>query len=109
MVKLNIIEKKEEPLFERVRYKMEAEVGNSPTPSRAQLRDEAIKLLKIPKDNYFIIDKINRKTGDSKITFSLKSYSSEEAMKRVELPGIIKRNLKVLSNGEETTKEEKSN
>lgn len=109
MVKLNIIEKKEEPLFERVRYNMEAEVGSSPTPSRAQLREEATKLLKLPKESYFIIDKINRKTGDSKITFSLKSYSSEEAMKRVELPGIIKRNLKVLSNGEETTKEEKSN
>jgi ribosomal protein S24E len=91
MVELKLLDKKDESLLNRTLYWLEADIGNSPTPSRMDLRTFAAKFLKLDDDN-LIIESVKSHFGESKIVFSVRAYTSQDAIKKIELPWRIKRN-----------------
>ncbi len=105
MVELKLLDKKDETLLSRTSYLFEADIGNSPTPSRLDLRTFAAKFLKIDDDN-LVIESVKAHFGDSKIVFSVRAYSSAKALKQIELPWRIKRNTGPKKDADENQKPE---
>ena len=91
MVDFKIKEKKEEKLFKRTVYDIEATLGTAPTPSREELKPLVAKFLE--KDNsLLIIGKIDASFGESRLQFRVRVYDDLAVLKAIELPHLIERN-----------------
>lgn len=105
-MELEILDKRENPLLDRVEVDFVISHGNKATPKRNAIRDLISKDLKVEKDRV-IVDKMNTEFGISKTKGYAKVYSKKEAATQIEREHLLKRNNLIGEPKKEKPKEEK--
>jgi len=91
-MKLEVIEKKEEPLFNRENIKVNLNFEGK-TPSRQSLKDKLSTQLKANSE-LVIIRKIGQKFGSTSASCEARIYKDVESLKKLESQKYIKNNTK---------------
>ncbi len=89
-MKINITEKKENPLTEREEIKFEVDHKDVPTPSRAEVRKELSSKLEVPED-LIVLEKIVTLNGHQTASGKARIYDSKERLEELEPKYLIKR------------------
>jgi small subunit ribosomal protein S24e len=101
-MELEIREKRENPLLDRVEVRFLIRHPNQPTPRRENIREELSKELKVPKDRV-IVDNMSSSFGLQETKGYAKVYSKKESALEIERTHLLKRNKLII---EEKKKEE---
>jgi small subunit ribosomal protein S24e len=110
-MELEIIEKRENPLLDRIEVKFVLHHANQPTPRRESVREELSKSLKVQKDR-IVVDNMAPSFGIHDTRGYAKVYSTKEMAINVEREYLLIRNKlvkeeKKVEKGKETAPEEK--
>lgn len=100
-MEIEFIEKRENPLLERIEIRFKAVHEKEATPTRDTIREGIAKSVKSSKDKV-ILDSMNSKFGLGQTMGYAKVYKSVEAAKKYERKHILARNQ--LVDREETEK-----
>ena len=90
-MELDIKNKRENPLLNRIEVQFIVSHPNSPTPKRDHVRDELSKAMKVPKDRV-IVDNMKSSFGVHDTKGYAKIYPSKEIAMEIERDYLIKRN-----------------
>ena len=90
-MELEIQEKRENPLLNRVEVHFILHHPNSPTPKRDNVREELSKTMKVPKDRV-VVDHMNSSFGVHDTKGYAKIYPTKEEAMKVERDYLLKRN-----------------
>ena len=105
-MELEIQEKRENPLLNRVEVHFIVHHPNSPTPKRDSVRDAISSNMKVPKDRV-VVDHMNSSFGVHDTKGYAKIYPSKDEAMKVEREYLLKRNkLEAKAAKKEEKKEE---
>jgi small subunit ribosomal protein S24e len=90
-MELEITEKRENPLLDRIEVQFVVHHANQPTPRRESVREELSKNLKVQKDRV-VVDSMSSSFGIHDTMGYAKVYSTKETALKVEREYILKRN-----------------
>ncbi len=90
-MELDIKNKRENPLLNRIEVQFIVSHPNSPTPKRDHVRDELSKTMKVPKDRV-VVDNMKSSFGVHDTKGYAKIYPSKEEAMKVERDYLLKRN-----------------
>ncbi len=90
-MELEIKNKRENPLLNRIEVQFIVSHPNSPTPKRDHVRDELSKAMKVPKD-HVIVDNMKSSFGVHDTKGYAKIYPSKEEAMKIERDYLLKRN-----------------
>lgn len=90
-MELEIQNKRENPLLERIEVQFILHHPNSPTPKRANVREELSKAMRVSKD-CVVIDNMKSSFGVHDTKGYAKIYQSKEDAIKVEREYLLKRN-----------------
>ncbi len=99
-MEIKITEDKKQPLFSRRLVVADVEFGEGKTPSRAELRSQIAKLVKV-ESKLLSVRKIVTGYGLRKATVEAYAYSSEAELEKLEPKHIKKRHASKAKEGEE--------
>ena len=88
---INIVEKKENPLLERLEVSFEIEHPGEKTPTRDSVKAKLVDLLKANKESV-VVDNMNSDFGRMRTSGYAKVYNTPEAAQRIEREHILARN-----------------
>ena len=103
-MELDIQEKRENRLLDRIEVKFIVHHANQPTPRRENVREELSKALKVQKDRV-VVDHMNSSFGIHDTVGYAKIYSKKEIALEVEREYLLKRN-KLLAQEKKADKKE---
>ena len=104
-MELDIQEKRENRLLDRIEVRFIVHHANQPTPRRENVREELSKTLKVQKDRV-IVDHMNSSFGIHDTVGYAKIYSKKEIALEVEREYLLKRNKLLVQEKKEDKKEE---
>ena len=90
-MELEIKNKRENPLLNRIEVQFIVSHPNSPTPKRDHVRDELSKAMKVPKDRV-VVDNMKSSFGVHDTKGYAKIYPSKEEAMKIERDYLLKRN-----------------
>ena len=90
-MELEIQDKRENALLNRIEVRFVLHHPNSPTPKRENVREELSKTLKVPKDRV-VVDRMNSSFGIHDTEGYAKIYPSKEDAMRTEREHLLLRN-----------------
>jgi len=105
-MKVEIVERKENPLLERLEVKFRVDHSNAPTPKRLEVRSQLAAELGVAEE-LVVIDKLASTTGRQVASGIARAYSSRERLEELEPEYLLKRGLPKEAKPEERAKEEK--
>jgi len=109
-MKVEVVDKVENPLFKRTEVKFKVDHAGAPTPKRLEVSPQLAALLGVAED-LLVIDKLASTHGRQVASGIARTYSSREQLEKVEPKYLLKRGLpkeaKPEKPGEEKPKETK--
>lgn len=90
-MEVEIISKKENPIFERMELNFKVSHPKEVTPKRKDVRDEIATQLKVQKDR-IVIDNMKPEFGKPETLGYAKIYKTKDDAVRVESDAVLKRN-----------------
>jgi small subunit ribosomal protein S24e len=90
-MELDIKNKRENSLLNRIEVQFIVHHPNNPTPKRANVREELSKAMKVPKDRV-VVDNMKSAFGVHSTKGYAKIYKSKEAAMEIEREYLLKRN-----------------
>ena len=105
---VKILEKKENKLLNRLEVKFAVSHVKGPTPSRQDVREKLVSVLKC-KEDLLVIKKINTSFGKNVSIGKANVYKDKKSLEKIEPKYILKRNFpeKKAEKTEESKEEEK--
>ncbi|KXA90882.1 hypothetical protein AKJ57_03270 [candidate division MSBL1 archaeon SCGC-AAA259A05] len=103
-MKLEITEKKQNPLLKREVVKFKVEHSTAPSPSRSDILEELSSELDVP-GNLIVIEKIATPHGSQTAFGTARVYETEDLLKELEPEYLIERTKITKEKSEETKKE----
>ncbi len=104
-MELEILDKRENPLFERMEVDFALSHPNQPTPKREAVRDMLSKELKVQKERV-VVDHMESEFGRNNTVGYAKVYKKKEHAVQIERDYILKRNRLIEGAKEEKPKKE---
>lgn len=91
-MKVEIVDKVENPLFKRTELKLRVDHAGAPTPKRLEVRSQLAALLGVAED-LVIIEKISSSHGKQVALGIARVYASKEQLEKTEPKYLLKRGL----------------
>lgn len=91
-MKVEIVDKVENPLLKRVELKFRVDHAGAPTPRRLEVRPQLAALLGVAED-LVVIDKLSSTHGRQVASGIARAYSSREQLEKTEPKYLLKRGL----------------
>jgi small subunit ribosomal protein S24e len=91
-MKVEVVDKVENPLFKRTEVKFKVDHAGAPTPKRLEVRPQLAALLGVAED-LLVIDKLASTHGRQIASGIARAYSSREQLEKVEPKHLLKRGL----------------
>ncbi len=91
-MKVEVVNKVENPLFKRTEVKFRVDHAGAPTPKRLDVRPQLAALLGVAED-LLVIDKLASTHGRQIASGIARTYSSREQLEKVEPKYLLKRGL----------------
>ena len=92
MMRVEIVEKVENPLLKRTEVKFKVDHAGAPTPKRLEVRAQLATLLGVAED-LLVIDKLASTHGHQAASGIARAYSSPEQLRGLEPKYLLKRGL----------------
>lgn len=105
-MKVEIVEKAENPLLERTEIKFKVDHAGGPTPKRLEVRAQLAALLGVTEE-LLVIDKLASTHGRQIVSGIARTYSSREQLEQLEPKHLLKRGLPKEAKPEEKPPEQK--
>jgi small subunit ribosomal protein S24e len=91
-MKVEVVDKVENPLFKRTEVKFRVDHAGAPTPKRLEVRPQLAALLGVAED-LLVIDKLASTHGRQVASGIARTYSSREQLDKTEPKYLLKRGL----------------
>jgi len=91
-MKVEVVDKLENPLFKRTEVKFRVNHSDAPTPKRLEVRPQLAALLGVAED-LLVIDKLASTHGRQVASGIARAYSSREQLEKVEPKHLLRRGL----------------
>lgn len=91
-MKVEIVQKTENPMFKRTEVKFKVEHAGGPTPKRLDVRGQLAALLGVPEE-LVVIDKLASAYGKQEASGIARAYGSRERLEALEPKYLLKRGL----------------
>jgi small subunit ribosomal protein S24e len=91
-MKVDVVDKVENPLFKRTEVKFRVDHAGAPTPKRLEVRPQLAALLGVAED-LLVIDKLTSTHGRQIASGIARTYTSREQLEKVEPKYLLKRGL----------------
>ena len=90
-MELKILEERKNPLLKRTEYRFEVVHGTAATPSRDSVRQELVKLTRVPKER-LVVERMNAQFGTARSEGLAVGYDTKEALAATVRSHILIRN-----------------
>jgi small subunit ribosomal protein S24e len=90
-LELKILEERKNPLLKRTEYRFEVVHGTAATPSRDSVRQELVKLTRVPKER-LVVERMNAQFGTARSEGLAVGYDTKEALAATVRSHILIRN-----------------
>jgi len=91
-MKVEVVDKVENPLFKRTEVKFRVDHSDAPTPKRLEVHPQLAALLGVAED-LLVLDKLASTHGRQIASGIARAYSSREQLEKVEPKHLLKRGL----------------
>lgn len=103
-MEVEIVEKTENPLLQRIDVRFKISHSGAPTPKRMEVKEKLAAMLQV-QQNLIVIEKMASVHGKSETNGIARAYQSEEKMKALEPEHLLKRGIPKEKPKEEKPKE----